>query len=259
MLRALVGAGVAPDLVVGSSAGALNAVAFATDPTLAGLQRLEALWMRLRRRDVAGLSVGGLARALVGRADGLLSAAPLAQLLASTVASRLEETRLPAHVVATDLFSGVPVVLSRGETVPALLASAAFPGLYAPVPIDGALLADGGVAADIPVLQAEALGAEVCYVLPAAVGGDTETGLRGPIAMAYRALGQILDAAARRDAAAATCTVHILDAAVSSVTNPLDFRRTAQLIGDGYTMTTAWLQRNRPQSKSSRARRREAA
>jgi NTE family protein len=246
MLRALFEAGVTPDLLVGSSAGALNAVAFATDPTLDGLEKLEALWMRLRRRNVASVTVGGLVRALTGRADGLLSAAPLTQLLARTVAPRLEETCLPAHVVATDLRSGAPVVLSEGNSVPALLASAAFPGLYAPVPIDGALLSDGGVATNIPVLQAEALGAEVCYVLPAAISADIR--VRGPLAMAYRALGQILDAAARRDTAAAAGAVQVLDAPATRATNPLDFRWTAQLINEGYNLTTAWLQQCTRQS-----------
>src|ERR1700685_268944 len=56
MLRALSEAGVLPHLVVGSSAGALNAVAFATAPTSAGLDRLEAVWMSLRRRKVGHFS-----------------------------------------------------------------------------------------------------------------------------------------------------------------------------------------------------------
>lgn len=241
MLRALLEAGIVPDLVVGSSAGALNAVAFASDPTLNGLRRLESVWMRLRLREVAGVSVSGLVRALTGRGDGLFSPAPLARLLAGAVAPRLEATCVPAHVVATDLASGAPVVLSRGESIPALLASAAFPGLYAPVPIDGAVLADGGVAADMPLLQAEALGATVCYVLPAAVGGAVGAALGGPIAMAHRALAHILDAAARRDAAAATGTVHVLPAPATSATNPFDFRRTAELIRDGYALTKQWL------------------
>src|ERR1700691_275552 len=56
MLRALTEAGVTPDLVIGSSAGALNAVAFASDPSLAGLRTLETVWLSLRRRRVAPFS-----------------------------------------------------------------------------------------------------------------------------------------------------------------------------------------------------------
>ena len=52
MLRALFEAGIRPDLVIGSSAGALNAVAFAQNPTTAGLDELQDLWSRLRRSDI---------------------------------------------------------------------------------------------------------------------------------------------------------------------------------------------------------------
>ncbi len=49
MLRALAQAGIVPDLVIGTSAGALNAVAFASDPTARGVQRLTDLWLMLSR------------------------------------------------------------------------------------------------------------------------------------------------------------------------------------------------------------------
>ena len=73
MLRALSEAGVLPDLVVGSSAGALNAVAFAADPTQAGLDRLKSVWMSLRRRKVAQFSARTLLAAALGRGDGQVS------------------------------------------------------------------------------------------------------------------------------------------------------------------------------------------
>ena len=79
----------------------------------------------------------------------------------------------------------------------ALLASCAFPGLYPPVRVGGRLLVDGGVSADVPVLQAEALGATVTYVLPAAVCDVAQSLPRGPLPLAYHALGQVLGAVAR--------------------------------------------------------------
>jgi NTE family protein len=242
MLRALVESGIRPDLVIGSSAGALNAVAFATDPTDAGIHRLEELWLTLRWRNVAKVSLPLLVRALLGRRDGLVDASPLIELLTDgMVATRLENTALPAHVVTTDLMTAEPVVLSSGNTVTALLASSAFPGIYEPVPCNGLQLIDGGVSADIPVLQAEALGAQVCYVLPAAISDDAGAPPHGPLAMAYHALGQILDATAKRDANAAQGVVHLLPAATSPASNPLDFRESRRLIDDGYRLASGWL------------------
>ena len=74
MLRALAAVGLTPDLVIGSSAGALNAVAFASDPSPAGLDGLEVVWRSLRRRQVAPLSARTLL-AVAGRGEGLVSSA----------------------------------------------------------------------------------------------------------------------------------------------------------------------------------------
>jgi len=245
MLRALTDHGITPDFVIGSSAGALNAVAYATDPTHAGIARLQSLWLSLRRSHIAGISARTLAHAVLGRSDGLFDADPLDRLLRGyPAASQLDETALPAHVVATDMLTGEPVVMSNGDTVSALLASAAFPGIYAPVVRDGRRLIDGGVAADIPVLQAEALGATTSYILPAAGADHSDSPPRGPLAMAYHALGQILESTARRDVRAAAGEVIVLPHATSNATNPLDFRDTARLIEDGYELATSWLATN---------------
>ena len=241
MLRALTEAGVTPDLVIGSSAGALNAVAFASDPSLAGLRTLETVWLSLRRRRVAPFSVRTAFAAVAGRGDGLVSNSALRSLIESAaVAGTLTGTALPAHVVATDLASGAPVVLSAGETAPALLASCAFPGLYAPVEVAGRLLVDGGVSADVPVLQAEALGARLTYVLPAATRGAAQLP-HGPLPLAYYALSQILGLVARGDVAASRGTVHVLPVPGSQATSPVDFRDTARLIDEGYRIAASWL------------------
>src|SRR5262249_53356364 len=74
-------AGRAPDLVVGFSAGALNAVAFASDPSPDGLDHLEAVSVSLRRRRVAPFSPRALLAALAGRGDAFVSDTALQVLL----------------------------------------------------------------------------------------------------------------------------------------------------------------------------------
>jgi NTE family protein len=241
MVRALAAAGLRPDLVIGSSAGALNAVAFASHPTQAGLDALDAVWRSLARRQVAPFSARALLAAAAGRGGGLVSQSGLRGLIAGLpVPPTLDGTSIPAHVVATELASGAPLVISDGETVPALLASCAFPGLYAPVELGGRRLVDGGVSADVPVLQAEALGSSVTYVLPAAAYA-TPLLPSGPLPLASRALGQVLGAIARRDVAAARGPVHVLPAPDSGARSPVDFRDTARLIDEGYRLAAGWL------------------
>ncbi|MDT4923693.1 MAG: hypothetical protein QOG01_1406 [Pseudonocardiales bacterium] len=242
MLRALTEAGIRPDLLVGSSAGAINAVAFAAGPNISELARLETMWMGLHRRHVAPMSLRTLLAAATGRGDGLFPDTGLRrQLEAFLPVHDLSEALIPVHVVATDLESGSAVVLSTGDAVTALLASSAFPGLYPPVSLGGRHLIDGGVAADVPVLQAEALGASVIYILPAAADVPTQTSGRGPLPLAYSALGQILDGIARRDIATARARVLVLPTITSTASNPVDFRDTARQISAGYERTTAWL------------------
>ena len=241
MVRALAAAGLRPDLVIGSSAGALNAVAFASDPTQANLDAIEAVWRSLARRQVAPFSARALLAAVTGRGGGLVSQSALLGLLAGFPIPRtLDGTSIPAHVVATELASGAAVIISGGETVPALLASCAFPGLYAPVELGGRQLVDGGVSADVPVLQAEALGASVTYVLPAAAYALPLLP-SGPLPLANRALSQVLGAVARHDLTAAHGTVHVLPAPDSGAGSPVDFRDTTRLIDEGYRLATGWL------------------
>jgi NTE family protein len=78
IVRALAAAGLRPDLVVGSSAGALNAVAFASDPTQAGLDGLETVWRSLARRQVAPFSARALLAAAAGGAAGWFPSRPCA-------------------------------------------------------------------------------------------------------------------------------------------------------------------------------------
>jgi NTE family protein len=246
MLRALTEAGIVPDLVLGASAGALNAVAYASDPTLAGIEQIAQIWASLRRKDIAPLSLRALVNGLLGRQDGLASTTGLRHLLENgMVAPRLEQTVIPAHVVTTDLETGAPLVLSAGDTVQALLATSAYPGVFPPVTVDGRRLIDGGVSADTPVRQAESLGATTTYVLPS-VGPTTgaatpEPVPRGAFALALRALNQILGNAARADMSAVRGTVYLLPAPGTTIVNPFDFRGTRNLLAAGYRLTRAWL------------------
>jgi NTE family protein len=242
MLRALMEAGITADLIVGSSAGAINAVAFAQDPTPQGLARLEQMWAGLRRRTVFPLNPWDVVTGLAGRRDGLVSPRRLRLLLAGGLAAqRLEDTRIPVAVVATDLATGQPVTLTRGHAIDALLASSSMPGVFPPVPIGGQLLTDGGVSADIPILQAEALGATACYVLPAAAPPTPPDTTHGAIGFLLRTLNQVFERAAATALEAAQTAVTVLPTPRQHVLSPFDFRHTELLIAEGYAATRAAL------------------
>ena len=145
-------AGHHPDLLFGTSAGALNAAHLAADPTLEGVASLAVLWTSVRRRDVFPVHPGRVVAGLLGTRDSMFSASALTRWLRSTTAlRRLEDRALPLTVVATDLETGEEVGLESGPAVPALAASSAMPGIFPPVRIGDRWLIDGSVASDTPV------------------------------------------------------------------------------------------------------------
>ncbi|MEU2494579.1 patatin-like phospholipase family protein [Streptomyces sp. NPDC007883] len=136
--------GFVPDMITGTSVGALvGAVAAAhPDGSAPGLERV---WTRLRRREVYPLGYPP-SRASVFTDRGLR------RLIAeSGLPRRIEELPVPFTAVAMDLCTGSPALLDRGDLESALLASAAVPGILPPVDREGRRLVDGGVIAYVPV------------------------------------------------------------------------------------------------------------
>jgi len=166
VLRALGEAGIVPDIVCGTSMGAFVGAAFASGE----LDALEGWARGLTRRDVLGffdvsLGVGGLIKG--------------EKLLGFTSRLFLDETfdqlERPFACVATDLASGREVWLREGRVRDAVHASAALPGLMAPLRVDGRFLVDGGLVNPVPVSLCRELGADI--VIAVDLGMDT-VGLR---------------------------------------------------------------------------------
>ncbi len=173
MIRALVQAGITPDLVVGTSVGAMNGAMYAAEPMLA-VERLTEVWSSMRKSGVFGgrtkfgTAFSAMRNGLMRNNPGLVSPEPLRKLLAAHLpAERLEELRIPTAVVVTDALVGRPKILAQGLIGPALQASAAIPGIFPPVKIEGCFYIDGGVSANVPIRQAISFGARSVVVLDA--------------------------------------------------------------------------------------------
>lgn len=165
-LRALAEAGVEPDVLIGVSAGSVNASLFAWNQGADGVQRLETIWRSIRRRDLLRVQPGRLALAIAGRHSSFLDNRHGREFLRRHLGSRLiEHAPIRLVIVATDLSSGEAVAIESGDNVIAVLASSAFPGVYPPVQIDGRTYVDGGVVADIPLDLAVSLGVATAVVV----------------------------------------------------------------------------------------------
>jgi len=165
MLRALAEAGVRPDLVVGTSIGALNGVLVAADPADAAA-RLSRMWQGEELRLAFSEKLWGRAARLARSGTHLHSLEPLRRVLAGVLpGAGFSDLELPFQCVAASIEGATARWFSSGPVVPAVLASCAVPGLLPPVEIDGTHYFDGGLVDSIPVGRAVALGASTVYVL----------------------------------------------------------------------------------------------
>jgi len=190
MLQALAERGENPVLLVGTSAGALNAAYVAGHGTSrVSLDTLADLWAGLRRRDVFPISPGRQLLALTGARESMFSSDGLRALISKNLPYQLlEDAPIPVHVVATNLLSGEEVLLSTGDAISAVLASTAIPGLLPAMHRDGLVLVDGGLANNAAISQAVALGADRIFVLPTGVACALTKPPASPFAAAMQAL-----------------------------------------------------------------------
>jgi NTE family protein len=164
VIRALEERGIKPDMICGSSIGALVGAAYASGE----LDRLEQ-W-------VTGLAWTTVVRLMdLTWRGGLIRGTRLFALFRTILEDReIDELPIPYGAIATELYSGRELWLRHGKVLEAVRASCAMPGLFTPVVRDGALLVDGGLVNPVPVSMCRALGADVVVAV------DLSWGKLGP-------------------------------------------------------------------------------
>ncbi|MEO5608518.1 MAG: patatin-like phospholipase family protein [Ornithinibacter sp.] len=246
MLAALLDHGIAPDLLVGTSAGALNA-AYVADPGLTPerVDALGALWQEVRRRDVFAVNPGRWLAVAAGTAPSLFSDTRLRALVERhLVFDLLEDARIPVHVVATDLVTGLAIAVAEGSAVTAVLASTAVPGLLPPVWRDGRTLVDGGVGDFDAVQHAEDWGADDIYLLPAGypcAGSAPSTAMGATLSALSLLLHRQLLAQVREHHGPAR--LHVMPPLCPLSVSPADFSHAPELIQRSQQVSNQWLDR----------------
>jgi NTE family protein len=178
MLRALLERGVRPDVVVGTSIGALNGAFVAADPTPAMAERLEQLWREMAHGQVFSGGILRRAGTLARTRTHLHPYGPLRDLLRDALpVERIEDLPVPFQCVAASIERAAEHWFEAGPLADAVLASCAVPGLLPPVRIGDEHFLDGGLVHSIPVGRAVELGARTIYVLQV---GRVEQPLRPP-------------------------------------------------------------------------------
>ncbi len=196
-LQALFAHGIWPDLVVGTSAGALNAVYLAADGTPAATDRLAAIWRSVDRNMIYAGNYFQVAWRFLRGQDSLYSSHKMRQMIAAhldPLARTYADLKLRCYITTSDLRRSqlwlFPDDNDRSAPlVDTVLASASVPGLHPPVAYGGTQLVDGGVVDNVPAGIAMQKGATVIYLINVGYGGSA----MGPVQGVTRILGRTVN------------------------------------------------------------------
>lgn len=166
MLKALTEQGIRPDVVLGTSIGAVNGAAIARSPNTDGVALLEQAWIDLNFGDVFPGSLWSRARSAVRQRTYLHANDQLREWLEGLLDDdAFEDLAVPFQCVAACIEDASEQWFASGSLIDAILASSAVPGLLPPVEIAGKHFVDGGVVNSIPISRAYELGAKTIYVM----------------------------------------------------------------------------------------------
>jgi NTE family protein len=245
-MQTLLEGGIVPHGLVGTSVGALNAAFMGWHPSLDRVHELAEHWAGLRTRDIFPGGTWTRIAHLAQRHTYLFSSDALRDLIGAWVpVSRLEDLTTPVRVTTTPLAGDGVVYHDRGDLPSVLLASAAAPGVFAPVHLeepDGTRLlhVDGGVSDLVPVGGAAGLAPTRVFVLDASVPARLPQG-RTPIEVLVASLGVAMRARPMVDLGPDVAVHHLRVPDLG--TRMTDFSRTAEHLALGRRAAAVLLDR----------------
>jgi NTE family protein len=256
-IEPLLETGFRPELIVGTSAGALNGLLLATEPTAEGARRAQIAWQRVSLREIGTPGLLGSVRRLVTNRDSLVPSVPLARFVARSLGLDLETFgQLQARcgirtcVMAVCVETGELVAFGDREDdrlIDAAMSSTAIPPFLAPWRVGGRRYLDGGVRSKLPVLAAVERGAtQVLAVNVVGLMGGPERA-RGMLGIASYAISLGIDEMTDREielARRAGIELHLLELRVPSDVTFWDFSHAERLVAIGRQAASSWLEAN---------------
>ncbi len=246
MAQALEAAGIRPDMVVGTSVGAVNAAWFAGGGSA---EELADIWRGTERADLFPIRPLLGLRAFLGLSTHFVPDTGLRRLLKRNLRfKRIEDAPIKLLVTTTDIQSGKEVILDSGDAIDAVAASAALPGVYPPVNIGGRLLADGGIANNTPITTAVEAGATEVWVLSTGYSCTQAAAPKTALAMAMQATAHLVQQRLVREVPRQDYSVPVwmVPPPCPSTVSPVDFSHTEELRERARVGTEQWLANGRP-------------
>jgi NTE family protein len=251
-LRALLEQGIKPDLLVGTSAGAINTSYLAAwGATVEATHNMEKMWADVDAGDVYAENVVEIVWRIKTKANSIFTSDGMRRVLTRGYppsAKTFADLKIKLFTTATDLRSRRLVLFGDDPTAPlldAVMASAAVPGIHPPVTYKNLQLVDGGVVANVAASVAMDRGASEIYVINAGYGGEHLEPARGVIdvlggtlnTMLAQSLLADLDRARRDD----KINLHHIVVAGFGDLSFRDFSKTEEMVEYGYARARQYL------------------
>lgn len=245
-----------PDILVGTSAGAMNAAFMATNPSPAGVDRLADLWKHAGSADLfPGNLFTQAFRFLLGK-DSLYPSDNLRRFVEDNVPPEFEcfgdVTDVKLLITAGDITTGTLFLFGEDPNAPlvdAVMASAALPGVYPPVRMDGASLVDGATVSNVPVTIAADAGARTIYAISLGYDGTLRMPARGALGVALQSVDILMFQLLVRDLqdvdADPNAALHLIQMDDFQGLPVDDFTHIDEMIRTGYEVTRAYLENPR--------------
>ncbi|MFJ5234682.1 patatin-like phospholipase family protein [Kitasatospora sp. NPDC088391] len=256
MIRALLEAGITPDIVVGTSIGSVQGAILAKNPTLSVVAELSELWQEFIGMKVMKPSLRAFLSNVRHVRAGLTSEAAARRMLLRHFAphTRIEDLAVPFVCPASSIERAEAHYFDHGPLIPALLASCCVPGLFPPVELGGEHYLDGGLIDSLPIGVAASLGATTVYALRIRQTGHRLEVPRLPWQLAHVAFEMTRRAAVEAEIGRPRpgVTVHVLpsgeDALVRAGRGPLpsgraELETVRRRIALGHAAASAYLER----------------
>lgn len=242
-LQALARAGIDPDVLVGTSVGALNGAFAACKPGTESADELADIWMNVRTEDIFPGSRFSRAWHIVARGDHIYPNEGLRRLIERLPVRTFEETAIPLHVTATNLRTGAEHWFTEGPLMRAILASTALPGIFPPIQVDDELYVDGGVVNNAPLSRAIELGARKIYLLTCGLRKSQSQPIRRPLDVLVQAFTHARGVRLDLDLShfAAEVDIIVMPAVDSSNIRYNDLSQTKRLIEDARAISEQFL------------------
>ena len=239
-MKALSETGLWPDAVIGTSVGSISAAAVAENPGKAATKLVD-VWQLMNKSDVFPGSLISQATKLTTSGTHLFSQDALRKTLKTHLQiDQIADLAIPYAAVTTDFKAAQPNVIFSGSLHDAIVASSAIPGVFPMVEIDGRQLCDGGVIANVPVIEARLFKPGSLVVLDCI--GPVDTTGDDIVDIVAGAAGIMMHKQRFADLASVSEDLPVVYLPPPrSAGSPLNFSHTDELIEDTYESSTEFL------------------